>query len=57
MKKFTFFVLSVALFAGSVFAQDAAAIMQKVKDRNQVLTLSSRSTQYATLGFSPLSAS
>ncbi|MDR3301609.1 MAG: outer membrane lipoprotein-sorting protein [Spirochaetaceae bacterium] len=48
MKRFTLFVLSAALCAGSVFAQDTVGVMQKVKDRNQVQTLSSRSRMVST---------
>jgi outer membrane lipoprotein-sorting protein len=48
MKKFVMFVLSAALCTGSVFAQDAAAIMQTAKDRIQSDTMSSRSRMVIT---------
>jgi outer membrane lipoprotein-sorting protein len=43
MKRFVSFVLSAALCAGSVFAQDAVAIMKTAKDRIQADTISRRS--------------
>jgi outer membrane lipoprotein-sorting protein len=53
MKKFVLFVLSAALCAGSVFAQDAAApsavsIKRAAKDRIQSDTMSSRSRMVIT---------
>ncbi|MDR1175994.1 MAG: outer membrane lipoprotein-sorting protein [Treponema sp.] len=53
MKRFVLFVLSAALCAGSVFAQDASAqsaisIKQAAKDRIQLDTMSSRSRMVIT---------
>jgi outer membrane lipoprotein-sorting protein len=48
MKKFVLFVISAALCAGSVFAQDAASIMQAAKDRIKSDTMSSRSRMVIT---------
>ncbi|MHB9291961.1 hypothetical protein Holit_01049 [Hollandina sp. SP2] len=48
MKKFVLFVLSAALCAGSVFAQNAADIMRAAKDRVQADTTSSRSRMVIT---------
>jgi outer membrane lipoprotein-sorting protein len=48
MKRFMLFFLSAALCAGTVFAQDAAAIMQAAKDRIQADTTSSRSRMVIT---------
>ena len=48
MKRFVFFVLSAALCAGAVFAQDAASVMQAEKDRIQADTQSSRSRMVIT---------
>jgi outer membrane lipoprotein-sorting protein len=48
MKRFALFILSAALCAGSVFAQDAASIMRSAKDRIQSDTVSSRSRMVIT---------
>ena len=48
MKRVVLFVLSVAFCAGNLFAQDAATIMQAVKDRIQSNTVSSRSRMVIT---------
>jgi hypothetical protein len=48
MKKSVLFVLSVALCAGSVFAQDAVSIMQAAKDSIKSNTMSSRSRMVIT---------
>jgi outer membrane lipoprotein-sorting protein len=48
MKRFALFVLSAALCAGSVFAQDAASIKQTAKDRTQSDTMSRRSRMVIT---------
>ncbi|MDR1126523.1 MAG: outer membrane lipoprotein-sorting protein [Treponema sp.] len=48
MKRFVLFVLSAVLCAGSLFAQDAAAIKQAAKDRIQSDTMSSRSRMVIT---------
>jgi hypothetical protein len=42
MKRVVLFAVTVALCAGSVFAQDAASIMQTAKDHTQADTMSSR---------------
>jgi outer membrane lipoprotein-sorting protein len=48
MKKFVLFVVSAALCAGTVFAQNAADIMQAAKDRIKSDTMSSRSRMVIT---------
>lgn len=48
MKKFTLFILTAALCAGTIFAQDAASIMQASKNRTQADTTSSRSRMVIT---------
>jgi outer membrane lipoprotein-sorting protein len=48
MKRFVLFVVSATLCAGSVFAQDGAAIMQAAKDRIKADTMSSRSRMVIT---------
>jgi outer membrane lipoprotein-sorting protein len=48
MKRFVLFALAAALCAGSVFAQDAASIMQAAKDRIRADTMSSRSRMVIT---------
>jgi outer membrane lipoprotein-sorting protein len=48
MKRFVLFVLSAALCAGSVFAQNAASIVQTANDRIQYETMSSRSRMVIT---------
>ncbi|MDR0583514.1 MAG: outer membrane lipoprotein-sorting protein [Treponema sp.] len=48
MKKIIVLILSAAFYAGTVFAQDAASIMQAAKDRIQSDTMSSRSRMVIT---------
>jgi outer membrane lipoprotein-sorting protein len=48
MKRLALFLLTAALCAGSVFAQDAAGIMQAAKDRTKSDTMSSRSRMVIT---------
>jgi outer membrane lipoprotein-sorting protein len=48
MKRFVLLILAMAVFAGSVFAQDGTSIMQAVKDRTQSDTMSSRSRMVIT---------
>ena len=48
MKRLVVFVLAAGLCVGTVFAQDAASIMQAAKDRIQADTVSRRSRMVIT---------